>query len=111
MDFNVTKCGVMRIVKINLKFQYQMNDDWVKSVDEERDLGVLMSKDLKFSKQYILAKNNANLMLDIINRGISYKSAELYRSYVRSHLEYCTQFWSPISDKDADMLESTEKSI
>ena len=40
-----------------------MNDGWVKSVDEERDLGVLMSKDLKFSKQYLLGKNKDNLML------------------------------------------------
>ena len=37
------------IGKRNLEFQYQMNDGWVKSVDEERDPGVLMPKDLKFS--------------------------------------------------------------
>ena len=49
MKFNVNKCGVMHIGKRNLKFQYQMNDGCVKSVDEERDLGVLISKDLKFS--------------------------------------------------------------
>ena len=49
-DFSVNKCGVMHIGKINLEFHYQMNDGWVKSVDEERELGVLMSKDLKFSK-------------------------------------------------------------
>ena len=75
------------------KFQYHMNDGWVKSVVEERDFGVLMSKGLKFSEQCLLAKNKANLMLGIINRGISYESAEviskLYRSYVRPHLEYC----------------------
>ena len=40
MDFNVNKCGVMHIGKRNLEFQYQMNDGWVKSVDEERDLNV-----------------------------------------------------------------------
>ena len=74
MDFNVNKCGVMHIMK-RISFQYEKNDDLVKSVDEEMDLGVLMSKDLKFSKQYILAKNKTNLMLGIINRGISYKSA------------------------------------
>ena len=44
-----------------------MDDDWVKSLDEERDLGVLMSKGLKFSKQSLLAKNKANLLLCIIN--------------------------------------------
>ena len=30
-------------------FVLQMNNGWVKSVDEEKDFGVLMSKDLKFS--------------------------------------------------------------
>ena len=56
MDFNVHKFGVMHIGKRNLEFQYQMNDDWVKSVNEEKYLGVLMSKDLKFLKQCLLAK-------------------------------------------------------
>ena len=81
----------------------------VKSVKEERGLGVLMFKDLKFSKQYLLAKNKANLMLGIINRRVSYKSAEviskLYRSYVRTHLEYCILFWSLINEKDKNMLD------
>ena len=69
MNFNVNKCRVMHIGKRNLEFQCQMNDGWVKSVDVERDLGVLISKDLKFSKECLLAKNKANLMLGIINRG------------------------------------------
>ena len=43
-----------------------MNDGWVNSVDEERDLGVLLYKDLKFSKQCLLAKNKADSMLGII---------------------------------------------
>ena len=42
---------------------------WLKSVDE-RDLGELMFKDLKFRK-CLLAKNKVNLMLGIINRGVS----------------------------------------
>ena len=63
-----------------------------------------MSKDLKILKQCLLAKNKANLMLRIINRGVSYKTSKviskLYRSYIRLHLEYCIQFWSPINGKD-----------
>ena len=54
------------------------------------------------------AKNKANLMLGIIKRGVSYKSAEvisqLYKSYVGPHLEYCIQFMTPINVKGADML-------
>ena len=49
-----------------------MNNGYFKSIDEERDLGVLISKDLKFSKQCLMAKNKANLMLGIINRGVLY---------------------------------------
>ena len=82
-----------------------MNDGWVISIDEEKDLGVLMFKDLK------LAKNKANLMLGIINKGVSYKSAKviskLYRSYVKPHLEYCIEFWSLIND--ADMLKGVQR--
>ena len=72
-----------------------------------------MSKNLKFSKQCRLAKNKASLVLSIINRGVSYKSAEviskLYRSYVRPHLEYCIQFWIPINVQGADMLEGVQR--
>ena len=40
MDFNVNKYKVMHKGKRNLEFQYQVSDGWVKSVAEERDLGV-----------------------------------------------------------------------
>ena len=33
-----------------------MNDGWVKSIDEKKDLEMIMFKDLKFSKQCVLVK-------------------------------------------------------
>ena len=94
------------------EFQYQMNDGWVKSVDEERDLGVLISKDLNFSK-CVLAKNKANLMLGMISRGVSYRYAKviskLYISCVRPHLEYFIQFWSPINVNDTALQEAVQR--
>ena len=84
MKLIVNKCGVMHIGKRNFKFPYQMNDGWVKSVDEKRDLRVIISKDLKFSKQYLMAKNKGTSMLGIINRGVSYKSCKVISKLYRS---------------------------
>ena len=57
MEFIVNKCGVIHIGKRNIGFQYQMNDGWVKPIVGKRDLGVLISKDLKLSKHCLGAKN------------------------------------------------------
>ena len=60
-----------------------------------------------------VAKNKANLILSLINRGVLYQSTEvvpkLYRLYVRPHLVYCIQFWSLINEKAADMLEAIQR--
>ena len=52
-------------------------------------------------------------MLGAINRNVSYKSEEvvtkLYIAYVRPHLEYCVQAWSPTYDKDCWLLERVQK--
>ena len=71
----------MHIGKRNLEFQYQLND-------KERDLGVSMVKDLKFSKQCLLALIKANLMLGIIYWGISYKSAEVISKLYKFRVLY-----------------------
>ena len=74
-----------------------MSDGWVKSVNEKRDLRVLMFKDFKFSKQCLLAKNKAKIMVGIIKREILYKYeviSKLYTLYVKPDLEYCIKFWS-----------------
>ena len=113
MEFNLDKCKVMHIGRNNLQYQYNLNGGWVKSVDEEKDLGVIVSSDLKASKQCMKAKNRANSLLGMINRGVSYKSPEvvskLYLSYVRPHLEYCVQFWSPRYEQDINMLEGVQR--
>ena len=58
VEFNVSKCAVMNIRRKNLEY-----DGWVKPIDEERDRGVFMSKDLKFSEQCLLAKRLKRLVL------------------------------------------------
>ena len=62
---------------------------------------------------FVGKKNKANIILHIINKGVSNKSTELisklYSSYIKPHLKYCIQFWLPINKKDANMPEGVQR--
>ena len=74
-----------------------MKNQKLESIQIERDLGVLISSDLKASQQCQQAYAKASKALGMINRTITNKSTkillQLYKSLVRPHLEYCTTAW------------------
>ena len=74
MSFNVDKCKVMHVGKRNENHQYIMNNQVLQAVDEEKDLGVIFTKDMKSSKQCTAARNKANRVLGLINRTLTYKN-------------------------------------
>ena len=74
--------------------KYTLNNQALATVSHEKDLGVVISEDLKANQQCSQAYTKASKMLGLLNRTIIYKSQEillrLYKSLVRPHLEYCT---------------------
>ena len=88
---------------------YVMNGLSLEKVHIERDLGVLISDDLKVSGQCCQAYLKANRMLGLIKRTIVNKDPDimvrLYKTLVRPHVEYCTAAWSPYYQKDKDLIE------
>ena len=66
---------------------YNMEGRPLEAVHEERDFGIMITKDLKCSKQCLNASKAANKILGMIKRTITYKSEEiilqLYKSLVR----------------------------
>ena len=91
MMFNVKKCKVMHMGRKNPRYQYRMNGQVLETVKQEKDLGVVISDDLKVSNQCSMAYLKANRTLGLIKRTIEYKSEfimlRLYKSLVRPHLE------------------------
>ena len=73
MSFNVDKCKVMHVGRSNENHQYTMNNKVLQSATEEKDLGVIISNDMKPSKQCMAATNKANKILGLINRTFSVK--------------------------------------
>ena len=55
MLFNVEKCVVMYIGTNNKLNSYNMNNATLKTVDVERDLGVIINKNGKYSEQCLMA--------------------------------------------------------
>jgi len=89
-----------------------MDGNRLQVVSEERDLGVIMSEDLKWEKQCVAAVKQGNKILGMIKRNFTDRSEEtimsLYKSLVRPHLEFCTPVWSPHLVKDSKLIEAVQ---
>lgn len=112
MKFNTDKCSILHIGRNNGEETYELNNSTLKSVNVERDLGVLLDKNMKFDEQCNLAASSANRTLGMIRRSITCKSkkiiVQLYKGLVRPKLEYCIQAWRPHLKKDIEKLEAVQ---
>ena len=118
MQFNSGKCKVMHFGAKNPHYCYTMGGyapggQILKSVREEKDVGVMISDLLIPSSQCVKAAKKANTILGQMSRAVHYRDKNtwisLYKTYVRCQLEYCVQAWSPWTKKDIDLLESVQQ--
>lgn len=112
MPFNTEKCKVLHVGHSNSKYQYKMGEHVLETSKEERDLGIIITDDLKSARHCQAAYNKANRVLGMIKRTIVYKSESillpLYKSLVRPLVEYCIPVWSPCYQKDKVLLEKIQ---
>ena len=111
--FNADKCKVLHFDHNNGQVHYAMDGNILESVEEERDLGVIIQSNLKVDKQYAKAAKTANSVVGMIRRSFINKGVgiilPLYKSLVCPRLEYCVQAWSPFLRKDIGLLEKLKK--
>ena len=113
MQFNPDKCTVIHFGCHNPNNEYQIEGKTLKSVTQQRDLGIIINKDLKWEKQVEKSCKKANRVLGYISRNFRYKSKDivlqLYKTLARPHLEYGVQFWSPHLRKDIVKMERIQR--
>jgi len=78
----------------------------------EKDLGIWITSTLCSSLQCQKAYAKAMQSLATAKCSFKYITKEsfkiLYKTYIRLHIEYCVQAWSPYYAKDIDMLEKIQ---
>ena len=113
MAFNVKKCKVMHFGSRNPKHQYTMGGQVLEVTEEERDIGVMVTNNLKPSAQCSKAARTAKAVLGQISRAFHYRDRHifmrLYTQYVRPHLEFSTQAWAPWMEGDKQVLEKVQR--
>ena len=102
LKFNTAKCKVLHFdINSNPCNDYVLDGSKLEVVDVERDLGLLISKDLRWDEQVKGSLCKANQTIAWITRNVICKSKEvmkkIYICLIRPHLEYCVQLWSPVA--------------
>lgn len=100
---------MMYVGQKNPRSRYTMRSNGLQIVEVEKDLGVMISSDLKCSQQCMYAYTKANRVMGMIKRTITYEDSRimlsLYKTLVRPHVKYCFSAWNPYYRKDKELLE------
>lgn len=120
---NIDKCGVMCIGSnstIGMFRHYTLLNKNARPVEirhtrEERDLGVILTPDFKFSAQAAYASSKANRVFGMLKRTFLSRDAELwaclYRTYIRPQLEFAVSAWNPFLRRDTTVLEKVQRRV
>ena len=115
MVFNPSKCHVMHINggRTHRPYLYQLCGVLLKSVTQERYLGVILTQSLSWSTHISQVSVKANQNLGFIKRNLKGSPQELkrlaYITLVRSGMEYASPVWDPSTSKDQDALERVQR--
>lgn len=117
LPFNTDKCSICTVSRKRAPIihDYVMGAKTLTRVDNQRDLGVLITCDARFSEHIFAQVNKANKMLGFIRRTISRSDQllptlrSLYVALVRSHLDYASEIWSPKSVTLIKLIEGVQR--
>jgi ribonuclease P/MRP protein subunit RPP40 len=113
LKFNATKCSTLHFGNGNPEVTYHIGQTPLATNSVERDLGVLISSDMKMHSQVMKCVQTAQNVLWSIKRTITSRDKDivrlLYIHLVRPHLEFSSPAWNPYEKRDIDLLERVQR--
>ena len=98
MKLKPAKCMVLSLKK-KVKYSYYVNGVALSDVESIRDLGIIISSDLRWNKQVDSVVAKANRMVGLIRKAVVSRDKDvivpLYKALVRPVMEYAVAVWSP----------------
>ena len=100
MKVNAEKCSVLRINnRHKINYSYKINGNEIMDVNFARDLGVIFDTKLSFKQHVQKIVGRAYMNMGLIKRNFDLIDKKsflcLYKSLVRSQVEYAAAVWSP----------------
>mgnify|MGYP001796102237 CR=1 FL=1 len=115
MEFNTDKCKILSVTnkKNIINYNYKMENVSLKSVTEEKYLGVVIDKKLSWLPHVKKISNRANYKRQFLQRNLRSCKRETklqcYKTYVRPVLEYASPVWDTNNKKVIENIESVQR--
>ena len=113
LRFHPDKCKHMHIRKKNDDNSYSLHGKSLEKVIEEKDIGVVTDSDLTFEKHINEKVNKANQMFVTLRRTFQFMDkstfVQLFKSLVRTHLDYASSVWAPFKAKHIEQIEGVQR--
>ena len=112
MMFNTAKCKIMHVGRNNPHYEYFMGGVKLETVEEEKDIGVVIHNSLKPSRHCKKVADTASAVLRQLTKNFHFRDRhvfkKLYIQYVRPHLEFASPAWSPWNETDKSTIEKVQ---
>ena len=113
MEFHPKKCKLLHFGRNNPGYSYHLGGHSILTYDEEKDLGVHITNDLRWDAHIAASIKKANQMIGMIRRTFCYMDIDmfnsLYKTFVRPMLEYAPQIWNPHLSRNIEALEKVQR--
>ena len=113
LQLAIEKCAALHLGTKNPQTIYKIGGHAIENVDNMRDLGIIVSKDLQFSKHCQTLVKLAGQRMNCILRSFQSRNTKFlikcFITFVRTKLEYGSQIWSPYQLDDIDLVESIQR--